>query len=114
MHTRPDAAKPVNNLALRVIQRYYAELCEALSIDPHQVAVEMYSRKLISREEKRKAVEGQGYMITPLQRAEVLMQALERATLMDGKWTALTAFCQLLEKRPSSGRIAARMKAMLS
>ena len=39
-------AKPVNNLALRVFQRYYHELCEALSSCPEQVAGVLYSNEL--------------------------------------------------------------------
>lgn len=111
---RSDSAKPVGNLALRVLQHYYFELCEALSGDPHQMALAMYSKELISRDEKRLAMEGHGTMITSLQKAEVLVRAIERRTLTDSNGTALIAFCQLLEKRPTLGNIAARMKARLS
>ena len=108
---RSDSAKPVGTLDLRVIQHYYFELCEALSSDPHQMALEMYSRELISRDEKRKVIEGRG---AGLERAEILVQAIERRLVTDNNRTALTTFCQLLEKRPTLGNITARMKARLS
>ena len=44
-------AKPFHNLALRVFQWYYAELCEALSSSPKEVAAVLFSNGLVTRQE---------------------------------------------------------------
>ena len=69
-------AKPVDNLALKVFQRYYAELSRALSGCVDKVAVELYSAGLITTQEKSQAVGTQG--LTPFRKADCLMEAVER------------------------------------
>ena len=113
-HVCSDSAKPSGNMALRVLQPFYFELCEALSSDPHQMALEMYSRALISRDEKSMVVECQAALVTRVQRAEILVRAVEGKLVAENNWKDLTIFFQLLEKRPTLRNIAARMKAKLS
>ena len=69
-------AKPLHNLALRVFQRYYAELCEALSSCPEEVAAVLYSNELLTRQERSQAVDVTG--LTPFRKADILVQAVER------------------------------------
>lgn len=59
-------------------------------------------------------VECQAALVTRVQRAEILVRAVERKLVAENNWKDLTTFCQLLEKRPTLRNIAARMKAKLS
>ena len=103
-------AKPVHSLALRVFQRYYAELCTSLSEDPHQIAREMFSKELIGEETMRRVVE----MPAPfLDKAGVLVQAIQNRIASENSSNTLMVFCQVLKRRPVAGSVAARMKARL-
>ena len=104
------SAKPVGNLTLCVFQRYYAELCSALSAEPHQMAREMYSKELISEEMMRRVVK----MRDPfLDKADVLVQMIQNRIAAENSSKTLMSFCQLLKRRPVLGSIAVRMKARL-
>ena len=93
-----------------MFQRYFAELCNALSEDPHQIAREMFSRELISEETKRRVVE----MRDPfLDKADVLVQAIQNRIAAENCSKSLLTFRQLLKRRARVGSIAARMKARL-
>ena len=103
-------AKPVHSLAQRVFQPYYAKLCVALSEDPNQIAREMYSKELIGEETMRKVVE----MPTPLlDKAGVLVQAIQNQIAVENGSSTLMALCQLLKRHPAAGSVVARMKARL-
>ena len=105
-------AKPVYNsrLALRVFRHYYSDLCTALSEDPHQIAREMFSKGLIAEETMRRAVE----MPVPfLDKAGILVQAIQNLIAAQSSSKALFTFCQLLKRRPVAESVAARMKARL-
>ena len=104
------SAKPVGNLALRVFQHYYAELCAALSVEPHQMARIMFSKELISEETKRRVVE----MRDPyLDKADVLVQAIYKRIEAENSSKILMSFCQLLKRHPVLGSIVGRMKVRL-
>ena len=102
-------AKPVHNLALRVFRRYYAELCEALSSSPEEVAGVLYSNELVTRQEKSEAVAGR----TPYGKADVLLQAVEGRIVADCSSAPLKKFCQVLRRRHGVGSIVSRMKFRL-
>ena len=104
-------AKPVHNLALRVFQRYYGELCQALSSCPEEVAAVLYSNKLVTTQERSQAVDVMGQ--TPFRRAEILVQAVERRIVVDSSPAPLRKFCQVLRRRHGVGRIVSRMKSRL-
>ena len=104
-------AKPVHNLALRVFQRYYDELCQALSSCPEEVAVVLYSNELVARWEKSQAVDVAG--LTPFRKAENLVQAIERRIVADNSSAPLKKFCHVLRRRHGVGSIISRMKMRL-
>ena len=104
-------AKPIQNLALRVFQRYYAELCEALSSSPEEVAAVLYSNELVTRQEKSQAVDVAG--LTPFRKADILMQAVERKIVAGNTSSPLKKFCQVLRRRHDVGSIVSRMKFRL-
>ena len=104
------SAKRVGNLTLRVFQRYFAELCTALSKEPNQMAREMFSKELISEETMRRVVE----MREPsTDKAGVLVQTIQDLIKVKGNSKPLKAFCELLKRRPEAGNLAARVKARL-
>ena len=69
-------AKPVDNLTLRVFQRYYEELCQSMSSCPEEVAAVLYSNELVTRQERSQAVDVAG--LTPFRKAQILVDAVER------------------------------------
>ena len=104
-------AKPVHNLALRVFQRYYAELCQALSSCPEELATVLYSNELVTRQERSQAVDVSG--LTPFRKAEMLVQAVEGRIVVDNSSAPLKKFCQVLRRRHGVGSIVSRMKFRL-
>ena len=105
------SVKPVGNLALRVLQRYFDELCKALSVNPNEMAGAMFSKELISEETKGKVIHTLG--IAPYNKAALLVDAVGARIGTDNGSKSLLTFCKLLERRPGVGSIAARMKARL-
>ena len=104
-------AKPVHNLALRVFQRYYAELCQALSSCPKEVAAVLYSNELVTREERSQVDEVLG--LTMFDKAAILVQAVERKLVAENSSAPLKKFCQVLRRRHEVGSIVSRMKFRL-
>ena len=104
-------AKPVHNLALRVLRRYYAELCEALSNSPEEAAAVLYSNELVTRQEKIQAVDVAG--LTPFRKADILVQAIEGRIVAENSSAPLKRFCQVLRNCHGVGSIVSRMKFRL-
>ena len=107
----PLIAKPVDNLALRVFQRYYHELCQALSSCPEEVAAVLYSHELVTMQERSQAVDTSGH--TPFRKAEILVQAVEKRIVAENNAAPLRKFCQVLHRRHGVGSIISRMKFRL-
>ena len=84
-------AKPVHNLALRVFRRYYAELCQALSSCPEEVAAVLYSNELVTRQERNQVEEVLG--LTKFDKADILVQAVERKIVAGNSSAPLKKFC---------------------
>ena len=98
-------------MALRVFQRYYDELCQALSSCPEEMATVLYSNQLVTRQERSQAVDILG--LTPFRKAEVLVQAIERRIVADDSSDSLKKFCQVLRRRHGVGSIVSRMRFRL-
>ena len=95
----------------RVLQRYYAELCEALSSSPEEVAGVLYSNGLVTRQERNHVEEVLG--LTKFDKAVILMQAIERKLVAENNSAPLKKFCQVLRRRHGVGSIVSRMKFRL-
>ena len=104
-------AKPVDNLALRVLQRSYAELCEALSSSPEEVAAVLYSNGLVSRQERSQVEEG--LASTKFQKASIMVQAVERKIVAENSSAPLKKLCHVLGRRHGMGSVVQRMKLRL-
>ena len=104
-------AKPVGNLALRVFQRYYDKLCEALSSDPEEVAAVLYSNGLVTRQERSQVQEVLG--LTKFEKASILVQAVERNIVAESSSAPMKNFCHVLRRRHGVGSIISRMKFRL-
>ena len=102
-------AKPVHNLALSVFQRYYGELCQALSSYVDEVAVVLYNKKLVTSQERNQVVEALG--LTKLEKAAILVEVVERKIVAENSSAPLKKFCQVLRKHHGVGSIVSRMKA---
>ena len=103
-------AKPYN-LALRVFQPCYDELCQALSSCPEDVATVLYSKGLVTRQERSQAVDVAA--LTPFRKAEILLQAVERRIVSDNSSAPLRKFCRVLRGHHDVGSIVSRMKFRL-
>ena len=104
-------AKPVHNLALRVFQRHYDKLCEALSSDPEKVAADLYSNGLVTRQERSQVEEVLG--LTKFEKASILVQAVERKIVAEESSVPMKNFCRVLRRRHGVGSIISRMKFRL-
>ena len=104
-------AKLVHNLALRVLQQNYAELCEALSRSPEEVAAVLYSNGLMSRDARSRLDESLG--LTKLEKAGILVQAFLLNFQHENSSAPLKKFCQLLSRYQGVGSIVSRMKFRL-
>ena len=106
-----SVAKPVDNLVLGVFRRYYHELCQALSSCPEEVAAVLYSNKLVTMHERSQAVDVTG--LTPFQKAELLVQAVERRIVTAHNDAPLMKFCEVLQGHQSLGNVVSGMKSRL-
>ena len=104
-------AKPVHNLALRVFERYYAELCQALSSSPKEVAAVLFINGLVTREDRSQVEEI--LVLTKFEKAAVLVQAVERKIVAEHSSAPLKKFCQVLRGRHGVGSVVSRMKLRL-
>ena len=101
----------VDNLALHVFQQYYGELCQALSSSLKEVATVLYSKEFVSRQEKNQALDAQ--RLTPMRKAYILMQVIERRIVTANSATTLRRFCHVLRRHHGVGSIVSRMKSRL-
>ena len=104
-------AKPLGNLALRVFQRYYGDLSQALSSCPEEAAAILYSNELLTMQERSQAVDTLG--LTPFRKAEILVQAIERRIVAGNGAAPLRKFCRVLRTRRGVGSVVSRMKFRL-
>ena len=104
-------AKPVHNLALCVFQRYEAELREALSSRPSEVAAILYSNGLVTMQERSQVEEV--LVLTKLDKAAILVQAVERKIADEKSSAPLKKFCHVLRRHHGVGSIVSRMKLWL-
>ena len=105
-------AKPIHNLALRVFQQYYVELCEALTSSLEKVAVALYSNGLVTRQERNQVDEVLG--LTDFDKADILMHAVGRKIVAENGSAPLKKFCHVLRRHHGVGSIVSRMKFWLS
>ena len=103
--------KQVDNLALHVFQHYYGELCQALRSSLKEVATVLYSKKFVSGQERSQALEAQG--VTPMRKAYILMQVIERKIAAANSATMVKKFCRVLRRLHGVGAIVSRMKTRL-
>ena len=104
-------ANPVYNLAVCVFQRYYHELCQALSTSPEEVAEVLYRNEMLSVEERSQVVDVQTQI--PLNKGLVLLQAVERRIITEKSAAPLRKFCRVLQRHHDVGSILSRMKFRL-
>ena len=74
------------------------------------MAHEMFSKELITKDTMRTVVKMQDPF---LDKAGVLVEAIQDQIAVEGNSRPLKAFCELLKRHPEVGNIAARMKARL-
>ena len=104
-------AKPVYNLAWLVFQRYYHELCQALSSCPEDVAEVLHNKALLTKEERSQVVDVRTQI--PLEKALVLVQAIEKRIVAENSAAPLWQFCRALQESHGVGSILSRMKDQL-
>ena len=92
-------------------QRYYADLCQALSSAPEEVAAVLYSNELVSRQERSQAVDVPG--LTPFRKAEMLVQSVEGRIVSNNSSAPLKKFFRVLRRHHGVGSIVSRMKFRL-
>ena len=100
-------AKPTDNLPLKVFQRYFAHMADAIKECPETFAIGLYSKKLIGRETRDKVLRTQG--LAPLEKAYILLSGVEPtiATSKDDK--TLKKFCGAMSKVDNLRRLSKRI-----
>ena len=104
-------AKPVHNLDLRVFQRYFIKLCQALSSCLDEVTLVLYKNELVTREERNQVEKLLG--LTKFEKAAILVEVVERRIVAENSSAPLKKFSQTFRKHHSLGGIMSRMKALL-
>lgn len=105
-------AKSAGNLLLQVYHLYCSELCQALSSE----ANELCNDKLASGQESDRAAlleAATAGLRAPLKNAEALVRSVERRIAAEGTSKPLMEVCELLEARPGSADLIAKIKAHL-
>ena len=97
-------AKPVGNLALRMFQRYFARMANALKECPGVVASDLYSKHLIARETVEKVHFTSG--LTPHDKAIILLMAVEPSIADSKSDKALKKLCGILSKHPNMKKLS--------
>ena len=96
-------AKPVGNLSLRVFQRYFARMADALKECPGVVANDLYSNHLIARETVDKM---HLTSLTPHEKATILLMAVEPKIAECKSDKALRKLCGILAKYPNMRKLS--------
>ena len=97
-------AKPVGNLSLRMFQRYFARMANALKECPGVVANDLYSNHLIARETVDKVHLTLG--LTPHDKATILLMAVEPGIADSKSDKALRKLCGILAKHPNMRKLS--------
>ena len=94
-----------------MFQRYYAELCEALSSCPKEAAAVLYSNGLVAKQERSQVEEV--LVLTKFEKASILVQAVERKIAAENSSDPLKKFCLVLRRRHGVGSIVSRIELRL-
>ena len=101
----------VHRLASRVLQRHNEELRQAISRYHEDVGAVMYSNGLLTMQERSQVEEVQRW--TGLQKAELLVQAIERRIVAEKSSAPLKKFCEVFQRHHGVGSVVTRMKLQL-
>ena len=99
------SAKPVGNLPLRVFQRYFARMANALKECPGVVASEFYSNQLIARETLEKV----HIIPLPYDKAVTMLMAVEPKIADSKSEKSMRKLCGMLAKHPSMKKLSREM-----
>ena len=81
---------------MRVFQRYFARMAKCIQQCPQKLADKLFKKGFISEKTLEKVKSST--VLTPLQKAEILLRAVDTGNITDesGKW--LKKFCRFLAK----------------
>ena len=100
-------AKPVGNLPLRVFQRYFARIADALKECPGEVANKLYSNHLIARATVDKVHFTSG--LSPYEEAIILLMAAEPQIVNSTSDKPLRKLCGILAKHPHMKKLSSQI-----
>ena len=103
------AAKPVGNLPLRVFQRYFARMADAVRECPGAVANELFSKRLIARETLERVQSTLG--LAPHDKASILLMAVEPMVAGSKGEKVLRKLCGILASKANVTELPKRMMA---
>ena len=81
---------------MRVFRRYFARMAKCMQQYPHQLAGKLFVKGFIS--EKTMERVKSSTELTPLQKAEVLLRAVDTRNITDETGKCLKKFCKFLAK----------------
>ena len=99
------------NIPMRVFQRYFTQMAKCIQPCPQQMANKLCAKEFISEKTQEKVKSSTE--ITSLQKAEILLRAVDTGNITDesGKW--LKKFCKFLAKYQGLKRISEQIQKEL-
>ena len=97
----------MGNLSLKVFERYFAHMADAIRQCPESFATKLFSKKLIGRDTRDKVLCTQG--LAPYEKACILLSAVEPAIATSKDDKTLKKFCGAMSKLDNLRRLSKRI-----
>ena len=100
------SAKAPGNLPSKVFQHFLARMADAVSESPERMAIQLFSKKLISRETLGKI---QVASTAPYEKASCLLLAVQATISSSGSDKDLRKLCKILSKFPNTKQLSVQI-----
>ena len=100
------SAKAPGNLPSKVFQHFLARMADAISESPERMAIQLFSKKLISRDTLGKA---QVASTAPYDKASSLLLAVQATISSSGSDKDLRKLCKILSKFPNMKQLSSQI-----
>ena len=81
---------------MRAFKRYFAQMAKCIQQSPQQLAKKLFKKKLIAEKTLEKVKSSTG--LSSLQKAEILLRAVDMRNITDESGKSLKKFCRVLDK----------------
>ena len=99
------------NLPMRVFRQYFARIAKCMQHYPHQLASKLFAKGFISEKTQETVKSSTG--LTSLQKAEILLRAVDTRNITDETGKHLKKFCKFLAKYQGLKEVSEQMRKKL-